>query len=59
MKFRKGDKVRKLRGYRYPGVVAITFRTSRGEERVVVEAVHPSFYGMLHIFSPEQLTMRK
>lgn len=59
-KFRPGDKVEKLQGYHYPGVVVAAFHVpSNGKERVVVEADHPNFLGMLHIFSPEQLTARK
>jgi hypothetical protein len=49
------DRVQKARGYKYPGVVVSRFLTLSGQVRYVVEALHPDFKGMLHIFSDEQL----
>jgi hypothetical protein len=53
--FRRGERVRKILGYKFPGVVVAKFRTTRGDLRYVVEAVHIDFDGMLHIYAPEQL----
>jgi hypothetical protein len=53
-----GDKVRKRSGYEFPGIVVSVFTTRAGVVRVVVEADHPAFKGMLHIFGPEQLELR-
>jgi hypothetical protein len=57
-KFKLGDKVRKITGYEYPGIVVSVFATRGGAARYVVEADHPAFAGMLHIYSAEQLEMR-
>jgi hypothetical protein len=56
--FGVGDLVRKRAGYEYPGVVVSVFTTRAGAVRYVVEADHPAFVGMLHIFSEEQLERR-
>ena len=56
--FGVGDLVRKRAGYEYPGVVVSVFTTRAGAVRYVVEADHPAFAGMLHIFSEEQLERR-
>jgi len=53
--FHVGQCVQKRSGYRYPGVVIGICATRAGAVRYVVEADHPSFRGMLHIFSGEQL----
>jgi hypothetical protein len=53
-----GDPVRKRSGYKYPGVVVAVFTTRAGLVRYVVEADHPSFSGMLHIFAEDQLGLR-
>ena len=53
-----GDLVRKRAGYEYPGVIVSVFTTQAGAVRYVVEADHPSFKGMLHIFNGEQLEPR-
>lgn len=50
-----GDKVRKIKGYPFPGVIVSDFKTYKGERRVVVEARHPDILGCLHIYNPEQL----
>ena len=52
---KRGDAVRKKRGYAFPGVVLSTFPTLRGETRVVVECTIPGCQGMLHVFNPDQL----
>jgi hypothetical protein len=57
-KFEVGDKVRKRSGYEYPGFVVSVFKNRAGAVRYVVEADHPSFSGMLHIFNEEQLELQ-
>ena len=57
-KFKVGDKVRKRTGYEYPGFIVSVFTNRAGAVRYVVEADHPSFSGMLYIFSEEQLELR-
>jgi hypothetical protein len=54
-RFGVGDRVHKPHGYAYPGVVVSVFTTRAGMVRYVVEADHPAFIGMLHIFSEDQL----
>jgi hypothetical protein len=54
-KFLVGDKVRKISGYWYPGVVVAAILTTKGESRYVVECTAPAVAGMLHIFSGEEL----
>ena len=53
--FKIGQPVKKVTGYKFPGVVASVFRTRRGFIRYVVEVTHPNFEGMLHIFNGGQL----
>jgi len=55
VQLKPGDKVTKSKGFKFPGIVVSLFTTSAGAERVVVEADHPDFAGMLHIYNPEQL----
>ena len=55
--FEVGDLVEKVTGYRYPGIVVSVFQTTAGKTRYVVEAMHESFSGMLHIFHGEQLKL--
>jgi hypothetical protein len=50
-----GDRVEKVRGYRFPGVVVSTFDTLRGERRVVVECTAQGAEGCLHIYNEGQL----
>ena len=50
-----GDKVEKVSGYKWPGVILASFSTTRGEHRLVVECLVPEVAGALHIFAPEQL----
>jgi len=56
--FKVGDLVRKRAGYEYPGVIVSVFTTRAGSVRYVVEADHPGFAGMLHIFNGDQLEPR-
>ena len=53
MKFKVGDRVYKLSGYTFPGIVVATFETLQGEHRVVVETTLS--IGLLHIFNEDQL----
>jgi hypothetical protein len=50
-----GDRVEKVKGYKWPGIVVATFSTLKGEQRLVVECTVPEVAGALHIFSPDQL----
>ena len=49
------DKVQKVRGYKWPGVVVAVFWTLDNEPRVVVECTVPEVAGALHIYTPGQL----
>lgn len=53
-----GDKVEKVKGYRWPGVVVAVFETTGGKLRYVVECTIPEVAGALHIYSPEQIALR-
>ena len=55
--FKRGDKVEKIRGYKWPGIVIMTGQTLSGELRVVVECTVPEVAGALHIYAPEQLRL--
>ena len=57
--FRERDRVEKVDGYHYPGVVVCAFDTLAGKRRYVVEADSEDFAGMLHIFSGAQLKNRE
>ena len=48
--FKVGDRVKKRSGYEYPGFIVSVFTNRAGAVRYVVEADHPAFSGMLHIF---------
>ena len=50
-----GDKVEKVKGYRWPGVIVADFQNYKGERRLVVECRHPDIMGALHIYNPSQL----
>lgn len=50
-----GDRVQKIRGYRWPGIVVAVFDTLAGERRIVVECTVPDVAGALHIYNPEQV----
>ena len=51
-KFKIGDKVDKLTGYKFPGTVVSVFETTAGKIRLVVEMDN---YGLLHIFNEDGL----
>lgn len=51
------SKVRKRRGYKWPGIIVSCFLTTKGDLRFVVECTVPEVEGALHIFSPEQLEL--
>jgi hypothetical protein len=51
-----GDKIRKPKGYSFDGTIRSVFENSKGETRIVAEL---DGNGMLHIFSPNQLELRK
>jgi len=57
MIFKIGDKVEKVSGYKWPGVVIAAFDTLVGERRVVVECTTPEVAGALHIYNEKQLTL--
>ncbi len=50
-----GDKVEKVKGYRWPGVIVADFQNYKGERRLVVECRHPDIMGALHIYNEAQL----
>lgn len=56
VEFDVGDRVRKVKGYHFPGVVVAVFKTQAQQTRYVVECTVPEVAGILHIYSGEQLT---
>lgn len=50
-----GDRVEKVKGYKWPGVIVASFRTLKGEQRIVVECTVPEVAGALHIYSPNDV----
>lgn len=50
-----GDRVQKLRGYKWPGIVVAVFTNLAGQPRIVVECTVPEVAGALHIYNPEQV----
>lgn len=48
-----GDKVEKIKGYKYIGTVVAFFKKLDGQERIIVELENSD--GLLHIFSLEQM----
>lgn len=50
-----GTKVRKVKGYEWPGIVVSVFETLDGKVRYVVECTVPEVRGALHIYAPEQI----
>lgn len=50
-----GDRVEKVRGYKWPGVIVASFSTIGGQRRLVVECTVPEVAGALHIYAPDQL----
>lgn len=55
MKFKIGDKVRKIKGYAFDGIIVSVFQNTKGEVRLVAELENN---GMLHIFNEDQLELR-
>lgn len=58
-KFSIGDRVRKVKGYSWPGIVVSVFFTKAGQLRYVVECTVPEVAGALHIYNEEQLEFMK
>lgn len=52
--YKVGDKVSKIQGYKFDGIVVSTFQTLAGKSRVVVDNED----GLLHIFNEEQLAKK-
>lgn len=50
-----GDRVEKIKGYKWPGVILASFTTTKGDHRLVVECTVPEVAGALHIYAPEQI----
>lgn len=55
MKFKVGDKVKKIQGYKFDGIVVSVFHTLAGKLRLVVD----NGDGMLHIFNEDQMDFRE
>jgi hypothetical protein len=55
--FKLGDRVEKVSGYKWPGVIVSVFDTLSGERRVVVECTVAEIAGALHIYNEKQLTL--
>ena len=53
--FAVGDKVQKVNGYAWPGIVVSVFENLKGQTRIVVECTVPEVAGALHIYSADQL----
>ena len=53
-----GDRVQKVRGYKWPGEVVAVFQNLAGQTRIVVECTVPEVAGALHIYNPDQLEKR-
>jgi hypothetical protein len=53
--FAQGDRVRKVKGYKFPGVVVAAFTTLEGNWRYVVQCTAEDTAGILHIYNGEQL----
>lgn len=54
-----GDKVQRIKGYTWPGVVVAVFNNLKGDTRIVVECTVPEVAGALHIYNPEQLAKQQ
>ena len=52
-----GNRVRKVKGYSWPGIIVADFTTISGARRLVVECTVPEIRGALHIYAPEQLEL--
>lgn len=55
--FKVDDRVEKVSGYKWPGVVVSVFDTLAGERRVVVECTVAEIAGALHIYNEKQLKL--
>ena len=53
--FAMGDRVEKVDGYLFPGIVKSAFKNEAGQWRYVVECTVPETKGMLHIYNAKQL----
>ena len=53
--FARGDRVRKVKGYKFPGVVVAAFTTLEGNWRYVVQCTAEDTEGILHIYNAGQL----
>ncbi len=49
------DRVVKMKGYRWPGIVIMRGHTAAGKARYVVECTVPEVAGALHIYSAADL----
>lgn len=56
-RFYPGDRVEKVSGYEYFGIVVSSFNTMDGLARYVVESTSRGSEGMLHIFTGDQLRL--
>lgn len=57
--FKIGDKVEKISGYKWPGVIVSKFKTLNDKTRYVVECTVEEVKGALHIYSEEQIKLIK
>jgi hypothetical protein len=57
MTYKVGNKVRKVKGYSYFGIVVAAFQTLKGEDRYVVESTSLGSKGILFIFNDGQLVL--
>lgn len=57
-KFNLGQRVEKVKGYKWPGVVVAQFTNINGDIRYVVECTVESVEGALHIYSEHDLKPR-
>ncbi len=55
MQFKIGQRVEKVSGYKWPGIIVLAGKTLAGKERYVVECTTKEVEGALHIYSPEQI----
>lgn len=53
--FAIGDRVEKVDGYLFPGIVKSAFKNESGQWRYVVECTVKETKGMLHIYNAKQL----
>lgn len=53
------DRVVKVKGYPFYGVIVSKFYTTNGNLRYVVEATGSGYQGMLHIFNEHQIQLEK